>query len=86
MRLLDNCARMKVSALLLDSHMCLIKKLTSMMTHFRGVPEHRISSRELLRSIDDSDPASQDYILVQTCFRPNFGLADCYCRPWRAFV
>jgi hypothetical protein len=64
MRLLDNCARMKISALLLDSHLCLVKKLTSLLTHYRGAPEQRISARELLDKLDQTDPACVEYFMV----------------------
>lgn len=64
MRLLENCARMKVSALLLDSHLCLVKKLTSLLSHYRGVPEHRVTARELLDKVDQTDPACREYLLV----------------------
>ena len=64
MRLLENCGRMKLSALLLDSHMCLIKKLKSMLTHCRPAPEHRINVPDLVQDLEDSDPAGEDYFLV----------------------
>jgi hypothetical protein len=65
MRLLDNCSRIKISAVLLDSHMCLIKKLTSILTHFRGAPDHRVRARELLDEMHSFDPASYNYLQVR---------------------
>lgn len=66
MRLLENCARMKLSALLLDSHMCLSKKLTSMLTHNRQAPEHRVNARDLVQVLEETDPVGENYLEVPT--------------------
>jgi hypothetical protein len=74
MRLLQNCAEMKMSALLLDSHICLVKKMTGLMAHFRGAPEHRITARDLVGDLDESDPAGEQYIMVRPVCKSEFVL------------
>lgn len=82
MRMLDNCARLKISAMVLDSQMCLHAKLKGKIPHFRGAPDTRIRLRADLEELQEIEAPNEAYFQVfftetiQSYLRPNFDFVD----------
>src|SRR5689334_18238049 len=80
MRMLDNCARMKITALILDTQLCLNRKLRAMLPHWRGPPDDRVRARGLIEDLERMETATDEYYQALLHHFMKYSFNRCCCR------